>query len=177
MVVDWGPHDVSVALYRMWMVCVTSVCRELELTVWVMWRPCEVDVRCHPDVRGLNVALCGAYCSEQRCGCAVPDREWGVIGGGFLCCGVKSLELVWYIFGVDVWNVRDVRLCDAVVVMDWRWKSEVRCQVVYLSWDLLSVCPCAVHSEHPSKFLEIIITTIIIIIIIIVTYNIIIYWN
>jgi len=32
--------------YRMWMVC-ALVCRELKLTVWVMWRPCEVDVRCH----------------------------------------------------------------------------------------------------------------------------------
>ena len=57
--------------YRMWMVC-DLVCRELELTVWVMRRPCEVDVRCHPDVRGLNAALCGAYYSEQRCGC------WGM---------------------------------------------------------------------------------------------------
>jgi len=35
MVVDWGPHDVSEAFYRMWMVC-ALVCRQLELTVWVM---------------------------------------------------------------------------------------------------------------------------------------------
>ena len=71
MVVDWGPHDVSEAFYRMWMVC-ALIFRDLELTDWVMWRPCEVDVRCHPDVRGLNAALCGAYYSEQRCGCGVP---------------------------------------------------------------------------------------------------------
>jgi len=35
MVVDWGPHDISEAFYRMWMAC-ALVCRELELTVWVM---------------------------------------------------------------------------------------------------------------------------------------------
>ena len=67
MVVDWGPHDVSEAFYRMWMVC-ALVCRELELTDWVKWRSCEVDVRCHPDVRGLNAALCGAYYSEHHKG-------------------------------------------------------------------------------------------------------------
>jgi len=50
MVVGWGPHDVCG-----W--CVPSVCRELELTVWVMWRPCKVGVRCHPDARGLNEAV------------------------------------------------------------------------------------------------------------------------
>ena len=33
----------------MWIVG-TLVCRELELTVWVLCRPCKVDVRCHPDV-------------------------------------------------------------------------------------------------------------------------------
>jgi len=35
MVVDWGPHDVSEAFYRMWIVC-ALIFRELELTVWVM---------------------------------------------------------------------------------------------------------------------------------------------
>jgi len=44
--------------------CVPSVCWELELTLWVMWRPCSVDVRCHPGVRGLIEALCVAYCGE-----------------------------------------------------------------------------------------------------------------
>jgi len=44
--------------------CVLLVCTELELTVWVMWRPCKVDVRCHPDARGLNEVLCSAYFSE-----------------------------------------------------------------------------------------------------------------
>ena len=27
MVVDWGPHDVSVALYSMWIVCVLGLGR------------------------------------------------------------------------------------------------------------------------------------------------------
>ena len=84
--------------------CVPSFCRELELTIWVMWRPCKVDVRCHPDVRGLNEALSGAYYSEQRCGCAVPDLEWCVIEGGFLCCRVKRSVLVRCLF--------------------WRWRVE-----------------------------------------------------
>jgi len=108
-----GTSDASEAFYRMWMVC-ALVCRELELTVWVMWRPCEVDVRCYPDVRGLNVALCGAYYSEQRCGCAFPYLEWNVIGGDFLCCRVKRSVLVRCLFGVDVWNFQEVRLIDAV---------------------------------------------------------------
>jgi len=97
-----------------------------------------VDVRCHPDVRRLNEALCSAHCGEKRCGCAVPDLEWNVIVGGFLCCRVKISVSVRCLFGVDVSSVWDVRLCDAVAVMDWRWTSEVRCQVAYLSWDLLS---------------------------------------
>jgi len=138
---DWGPHDVSEASYCMWMVC-ALVCRELELTVWVMWRPCEVDVQCHPDVRGLNAALCGAYYSEQRCGCAVPDLEWSVIRGGFLYCRVKGSVLVRCLFGVDVWNFQEVRLIDAVVFKNWWWT--VKCVVRWriLSWILLSYCPC-----------------------------------
>jgi len=75
----------------MWMVC-AFICRGLELTVQVMWRPCEVDVRCHPDVRELNAALCGAFYSEQRCGCAVPDLEWSVIGGGFLVFSSEEIS-------------------------------------------------------------------------------------
>jgi len=118
------------------------VCRELELTVWVMWRPCEVDVRCHPDVRGLNVALCGAYYGEQRCGCTVPDLEWNVIGGGFLCCQVKRSVLVRCLFGVDVWNFQEVRLIDVVVFKNWQWM--VKCVIRWriLSWILLSDYPC-----------------------------------
>jgi len=114
VVMDWEPHDVSEAFYRMWMVC-ALVCRELEFTVWVMWRPCEVDVRCLPDVRGLNAALCGAFYSEQRCGCAVPGLEWSVIRGGFLCFRVKKSVLVRCLFGFDVWNFQGVRLINAVV--------------------------------------------------------------
>jgi len=141
MVVDWGPHDVSEVLYRMWMVC-ALVCRELELTDWVMWLSCGVDVRCHPDVRGLNAALCGAYYSEQRCGCAVRDLEWSVIGGGFLCCRVKISVLVRCLFGVDVWNFQEVRLLDEVVFKNWQWT--VKCVVRWriLSCILLSDCPC-----------------------------------
>jgi len=127
--------------YRMWMVC-ALVCRELELTVWMMWRPCEVDVRCHPDVRGLNAALCGAYYDEQRCGCAVPDLEWGVIGGGFLCCQVKRSVLVRCPFGVDVWNFQEVRLIDAVVFKNWQWTVKCVFRWRFLSWILLSDCPC-----------------------------------
>jgi len=131
------------------------VCRELELAVWVMWRPCEVDVRCHPDVRVLNAALCGAYYSEQRCGCAVPDLEWSVIWGGFLCCRVKRSVLVRCLFGVDVWNFQEVRLLDAVMFKNWQWT--VKCIVRWriLCWILLSDCPCVylgwmftVYSEY-----------------------------
>jgi len=64
--------------------CVPSVCRELEQIVWFMWRPCKVDVRCHPDVRGLNEALCSAYCGEIRCRCAVPYLEWYRVGQNIL---------------------------------------------------------------------------------------------
>jgi len=37
--------------------CVPSVCRELELTVWVMWRPCKVDVRCHQEAASYHIPL------------------------------------------------------------------------------------------------------------------------
>jgi len=68
----------------------------------------------------LNAALCGAYYRKQRCGCAVPDLEWNVIGGGFLCCRVERSVLVRCIFGVDVWNFQEVRLIDAVVFKNWQ---------------------------------------------------------
>jgi len=90
----------------------------------------------------LNAALCGAYYSEQRCGCAVPDLEWGVIGGGFLCCRVKSSVLVRCLSGADVLNFQEVRLLDAVVFKNWQWA--VKCFVRWriFSWILLSDCPC-----------------------------------
>jgi len=102
-------------LYRMWMVC-ALVCRELELTVWVMWRPCEEDVRYHPDVRDLNAALCGAFYSEQWCGCAVP-RSWVECDKGRPSCVVKWKDQCWcdVFFGVDVWNFQEVMLINAVV--------------------------------------------------------------
>ena len=35
-----------------------------------------------------------------------------------------------------------MRLCDEVVVVDWRWTSEVCCQVVYFSWDVIGLFVC-----------------------------------
>ena len=78
MVVDWGPHDVPMALYRMWVVCALSLKRAQTHCLSDV-ASCRVDVRCHPDVRGLIEALCSPCCGEIRVWVRCPrtsDQLW-----------------------------------------------------------------------------------------------------
>jgi len=96
MVMDWGTHDVSEAFYRMWMMCVL-VCRELELTLWVMWRPCEVDVRCQV-VEWRDQCWCDVFLA-LTCGISrkwgwlmrsclrTGGGRWSALSGGVFCPG------------------------------------------------------------------------------------------
>jgi len=139
--------------------CVPSVYWELELTVWVIWRPWWMEVRCRPDVRewsGRSCCACGSSVgaiSQSSSGLWWGASSCAVKSGTWCWCDVPSvfsfrlLDLLCpigdtlYAMAVTYGCIRDVRStvwcssCNRPVVDGWSTLS-----VGVASWDLVSDC-------------------------------------